>query len=894
MEAIMGDPAKSASKVPPMLELRIHGIRNTPPHELLRSGKRSLKPDDVEQTVGDELAGFYRARPVPRTRAAVPAANGGSPRVVEAYSWGRLARFTGVGMAGKVADAAVRTAWFLLMPFGLTNAAYWSRPMPVLRLRQPQPESQPESQTADAPTPPAEIPHVILEYADAVPSNIQRWNGAGRIRLFALLLTLFFVVTLAVVTLDLIAVQCFPPDKRAYPDRVCSTLPGALDGLADWTRGQRIAVFALGPLLGLGFLAVVAHLGRTGFHSRPQLGTAGAGVLQQERATAVPKLPVLMIRTLWKARDDIRHNGWIHVWAAIATIAAVISWDGVWTRVNAKACGNLGSFFAGCLPQLPGTRLDPAAFALMAVWVAALLAILAAVVETVRSSSDNPEILSTPHANWIVPVCVLALAALAGALVASALPCPEGYSCNLGVEGRFLGLGTAPAGLMFAMLLLIVASFWPKRQGYTTTALGWGGRGVAVFSTLALGSATILSCAIVGGTSALLQGTLVRRAATDDGMWRFGPFAHDALMLPSVFEQFSGLLFVVIIVTAGVVLLAVLRAKKLMTAWNTPSQATDDLLVDSNTVPPLPDAELAGLKLVAARRFASLMHRAEAAVSLLATLLFAGIFAALLLGTFKEWWEPKATWLYGVIEGVGGLGLTAAGAALGILAVASAKKDARPLALLWDIMCFMPKAAHPFGPPCYAERAVPEFAARIAAWVDGDDAAKRAPGRVVISAHSLGAVIAVSALFHLRAMRPDFPFRQVGLMTYGTQLRAYFGRFFPELLGPAVLATTGVSRTGLGAAGGPASERQPVDGPSGPDYLNLSDVLGAGDKRWVNLYRRTDYLGFPIMWREQDTSEIYAQEMDPFTYQFLVVSHSDYLQAPQYDEAIAAVVSGLP
>ncbi|BAS10147.1 hypothetical protein AHiyo4_35690 [Arthrobacter sp. Hiyo4] len=62
----------------------------------------------------------------------------------------------------------------------------------------------------------------------------------------------------------------------------------------------------------------------------------------------------------------------------------------------------------------------------------------------------------------------------------------------------------------------------------------------------------------------------------------------------------------------------------------------------------------------------------------------------------------------------------------------------------------------------------------------------------------------------------------------------------------------------------------------------------------MNLYRRTDYLGFPIMWREQDTSEIYAQEMDPFTYQFRVVSHSDYLQAPQYDAAIAAVVNSLP
>ena len=67
----------------------------------------------------------------------------------------------------------------------------------------------------------------------------------------------------------------------------------------------------------------------------------------------------------------------------------------------------------------------------------------------------------------------------------------------------------------------------------------------------------------------------------------------------------------------------------------------------------------------------------------------------------------------------------------------------------------------------------------------------------------------------------------------------------------------------------------------------------------MNLYRKTDYLGFPVLYQGPGGTDVadtdpYAQEMDPFTYQFVVVSHSDYLQAPQYDQAIAAVVDGLP
>lgn len=889
----MGDPAMNAPNVPATLELRIHGIRNTPPHELLRSGNRTLKPDDVELAWGDELAGFYRAKAGTRAGAGpatVAGADGGSPRVVEAYSWGRLARFTGVGIAGRIADAAVRTAWFLLMPFGLTNAAYWSRPLPAVQPAESGPWPGPAAPRID--------------YAEGTPRG---HDGAGRIRLFALVLTLYFVVTVAVVSMDLMAVQCFPADVPGQAGRVCSALPSFLDGLAGWTRGQRIALFALMPMVAVGLLAAIAYLARTRFHPRPHLGP-GAPDVPGTGVEAQTVIPTLMIPDLWEAHREIRYNGLLHVWASLASVAAIIAWDGFWTRIDADSCGNLGTFFTQCLAQVAPERIGLTGTAMLVAWILGATAVVAAGMETVRKSSDNPDLPSRDGPPLMWPIAAAAVLSAVVAVLASVRPSgagasgvPEGGIPGVGIPARMLGLGTAPAGLMFVMLVLIFTMSWLHRRGSDKRTLGWRGKGAAVFATLALGAATILSCAIVGAAATVLQRNLQRRAATDDGMWRFGPVAGDVLMPPSVFSLFSGLLLAVIVAGAAAWGLCTWRAIRSMT-WNTQEAAVEDLLAAYAAPPPLPQQAAAGRKLVAARRTASLAHRAEAVVSLLAFLIFLGLLSALVLGAFKDWWNTgPAAEMYRLIESMGALGLAAAGGTIVALAVISAKPNSRPLALLWDLMCFMPKTAHPFGPPSYGERAVPEFAARIAAWLDGADGAPR-PARtrvVAISAHSLGAVIAVGALFHLKSTRPDLPFNRIGLLTYGTQLRSYFGRFFPELLGPGVLATAPAARTKLTAAGSPDDERVVAGDPTLSFDVNLSHILGAGPHRWVNLYRKTDYLGFPVLYMGPGGAgnagtDPYAQEMDPFTYQFLVVSHSDYLQAPQYDAAIAAVVNSLP
>lgn len=867
----------SFKKTPPepsTLELRIHGVRNTPPHELLRSGKTPIATDDVELSWGDELAGFYRAK----TGTGAPP-DGAGARVVEAYSWGRLARFTGVSVAGKIADALVRTAWFLLMPFGLTNTAYWSRPLPRVRL-------QPESAKAGA----------ALMYAEDARHG---GDGAGRIRLFALVLTLYFVVTAAVVSLDLIAVQCFPADVAAREDQICSTLPAFLDGLTLWTRGQRIALFAVVPLLGMGVLAAVAYLARTRYHPRPNLSgpAAGAGI----GAGPHVAVPTLTIPNLWEARREIRYNGWLHVWATVAAMAAIVAWDGLVSRHGMDACVDLDTFFSKCIPQFAPERMGRVWSSVvgsitMGAWLLGALAVAGAAIETVRKSADNPDLPSRGGRPWRGPIAAAAILSAAGAGGAS-IVAPG----NTDGEGKGMaGLSAAPAGLMAAMLVLIAAMYLLSRKGYDLRALGWRGKGSAVFSTLALGAATILSSAVVGAAVTLLQGNLVRRSTSDDAMWRYGAPIEEVLAAPPVFRLFGGVLLAVIFVAAVVWGLSSWLAVRAM-SWNTEDAAVDDLLDAYGAARPLAQERAAGRKLAASRRTASLAHRAEAIAALVTLLIFLGLLASLVLAIFTG--DSKTGWLAevaGLVGSLGALGLAAAGAGILTLAVMSARPNSRPLALLWDLMCFMPKAAHPFGPPSYGERAVPEFAARIGAWLEGAEGSPpRGTGKVAISAHSLGAIIAVAALFHLKATRPGVPFERIGLLTYGTQLRPYFGRFFPELFGPAVLSTAPVGRTGLRAPGGPLSERESLHSPSGPACLNLGSILGPGRSRWINLYRKTDYLGFPVLYRGSGGTECvdtdpYAQEMDPYTYQFMVVSHSDYLQTPQYEQAIATVISGLP
>jgi hypothetical protein len=246
------------------------------------------------------------------------------------------------------------------------------------------------------------------------------------------------------------------------------------------------------------------------------------------------------------------------------------------------------------------------------------------------------------------------------------------------------------------------------------------------------------------------------------------------------------------------------------------------------------------------RRFASVAHRAEPMVAVLVLVaglaLCGGLILALMLhngGVAND--VP-------IMRDARGLGVGLAVLIGGPIIGAGASRG-RPLGIVWDLICFLPRAAHPFGPPCYAQRAVPELLNYCRAWLDtptiGENPISR---RLILSAHSLGGVLAVAIVLLLGDQYKS----RVALVTYGCQLRAYFGRIFPELLGPRILGVTQSHPARL--LGCPTFVPAPSPTPDSDGYpASVRDTLTeTSGLRWINLWRPTDYLGFPVYSRERN------------------------------------------
>ncbi len=180
-----------------------------------------------------------------------------------------------------------------------------------------------------------------------------------------------------------------------------------------------------------------------------------------------------------------------------------------------------------------------------------------------------------------------------------------------------------------------------------------------------------------------------------------------------------------------------------------------------------------------------------------------------------------------------------------------AYKDAsarRTIGILWDVGTFWPRAAHPFAPPCYAERAVPDLTWRMATWT------RATGGRLVLSGHSQGSVLAAAAAWQLA---PSVR-RRVALLTYGSPLERLYGRWFPAHFGPAALTS-----------------------------------LHAEVDCWRNLYRLTDPIGGPVRLPGDCGPKVDRPALkDPLAYGRTfahplpapILGHSDYQADPAFAE----------
>ncbi|MGJ5749657.1 DUF2974 domain-containing protein [Streptomyces puniciscabiei] len=189
-----------------------------------------------------------------------------------------------------------------------------------------------------------------------------------------------------------------------------------------------------------------------------------------------------------------------------------------------------------------------------------------------------------------------------------------------------------------------------------------------------------------------------------------------------------------------------------------------------------------------------------------------------------------------------------------------AYKDAsarRTIGILWDVGTFWPRAAHPFAPPCYAERAVPDLTWRMATWT------QRTGGRLVLSGHSQGSVLAAAAAWQL----PPSVRGRIALLTYGCPLERLYGRWFPAHFGPPALA-----------------------------------ALHRDIACWANLYRATDPIGGPVRVPADGTPEVdHGPLRDPLAYGRTpehplpapALGHSDYQADPAFAHQRARLLSRL-
>lgn len=269
---------------------------------------------------------------------------------------------------------------------------------------------------------------------------------------------------------------------------------------------------------------------------------------------------------------------------------------------------------------------------------------------------------------------------------------------------------------------------------------------------------------------------------------------------------------------------------------------------------------------VKARSRAAFSHRAERLLDGVGVITSVVAIALITLSAMGE-----APW-----EMVGGLrpfattGMyVALGLGLGVILLFSRIRTSegtrKAVGVLWDLTTFWPRAAHPLAPPCYAERVVPELHTRLE-WAlhrrtrpYGTDV--RAGNTVVLSGHSQGSLIVCALVSRL----DDDDLGRVRVITYGSQIRALYGRVFPGVFGPDQVGyepTPGI--TSLSRPEPDASFADPVD-PAGPPWEGKADSVAARLHRaggsWVNLFRRSDPLGFRVFSDRDQAPDQYVPEV---------------------------------
>ncbi|MEU3479418.1 hypothetical protein ACI2LO_07625 [Streptomyces sp. NPDC033754] len=690
-----------------------------------------------------------------------------------------------------------RALWLLLLPFMVANLAHWMRP------------------------PAQGMPGLVRLYGVLV-------------RLVALTLTVLLTAAACEVALDLTAWQC--AGTAACSDAYSWLGFLAADRGGWWSApGRRLALAALVPTALVGLLwylsnrtwsAYEAQRPPTGYDApapEPQPGTPSDTEAADlaEPPTPAELRPALGRPGFWYGRRLVARLRAAHTAAGFLTVAAAIATATARHDTGARA--------------VLGLALQTALVALCAV-------VLWVVCRRGRSERRLDLRVERTLVSWL-PGSALALLALTALHAGWSRP---GWASGgtLPGDAAFGALTLAQGGLVVALGAVALLLQRPRRDPRTALR-GLGGPAVAM-----------LACALAG----VMSGGVAQRVADwldGSGAGEGGPRIGPPVLLSWQASVIPVLLLLLLVPAALLAVRTVVDARRLRPAVEADYDAADE-----------PDPVRTG-QIAAGRARAALTDSAPVLVGVVSG-------ATLLLGATSV----AGAWASGNVPGraFDGAHPAIASAASAAQAIGSwmiglgfllfvtwgrrAYKDAsarRTIGILWDVGTFWPRAAHPFAPPCYAERAVPDLTWRMSSWTRGTG------GRLVISGHSQGSVLAAAAVWQLTPATRG----RVALLTYGSPLERLYGRWFPAYFGPEALRS-----------------------------------LHRTVHCWSNLHRATDPIGGPVRVPAEAGRPAVDGDvlLDPVAYGRTrehplpepILGHSDYQADPAFAERRSALLDQLP
>nr|WP_240203358.1 hypothetical protein [Streptomyces actuosus] len=768
---------------------------------------------------GDGIAAVFR-----RADDVDAESRGGDPRgrpVPEAYVWCNLTS----GNAG-------RALWLLLLPFMVVNLAHWMRPG-----------------------------------GDHRPRTVRLYGLL--VRLAGLTLTVLLVAAACEVALDLAAWQC--AGTRACTDR--HTWLGFLSPAAPhpgwWSLpGRRLALAAVVPAALTGLLWYLSHRTWRAYESQlpltvPDRRDEGSG-------------PTPLARPgFWYGRRLVARLRAAHTAAGLLTVAAAVGTS------------------AARFDREPGgpVALDVAGRLLEAVLVAGAVAVVSVVCHRGRSEQRLDRELDGHLIRWL-PLGALAVLVLA--VVHAGWERPGWHSSGrLPGDATFGGIALVQGLIVVA--LAVVAHLLHRAPA--DDARRQGACGTAGFSGTADASGTVDTSGITdtsstagrsgalripgtfgparapgaaGASRTVLRGlggpAVAMLACALGGVMSGGVAQRVADWLDGTRAVIDGppalLTWQASVIPALLLVLLVPCVRLARETWRL--RRAEVAAVDRD-YPDEPKDPARTRRIATARAMAALTDRTPLLVAVTsATTLLLGTGA--LAGALTTGRTPSGAaagtppFVHGAAQTAQALGswLIGLGFLFFVTSGRRAYKDAsarRTIGILWDVGTFWPRAAHPFAPPCYAERAVPDLTWRMATWT------RATGGRLVLSGHSQGSVLAAAAAWQLRPAERS----RVALLTYGSPLERLYGRWFPAHFGPAALAS-----------------------------------LHAEVDCWRNLYRPTDPIGGPVR-LPGDPAVDREPLRDPLAYGRTertplpapILGHSDYQADPAFAEERRALLARL-